>query len=56
MSFLHPARLGYADLDKITLATALNVYFPRSGESATTQTNVAIVTIAVRFEASAGLC
>jgi hypothetical protein len=51
MSLLHPASLGHADLHKVTVATALNVYFPRSGESATNQTNATFVTFAGnRFE------
>jgi hypothetical protein len=52
MPFLHASRLRSIDLDKITVATALDIYLPRSVEAAADPTNVAFVTFAgVGFEA-----
>ncbi len=51
MPVLHPAGHGSADLHKVTLATALNVYFPRNGDGAAGQTNATFVTFAgILFE------
>ena len=51
MPFLHRARLGSADLDKVTLATASNVFL-ESGETAANPTSATFVTFAgTGFEA-----